>query len=640
MPAPSSEPSRTWAGRAIRAVMERDGSLLATLGEEHPTRTLYFLDYLMRGLLFGIAPFVFEQVVDESPPLREWLAWVIEQDRALRRRVGLAQQAADLSTLRAAYRGGDLALVVGAGASMAAHMPGWNELVIEMIDRALYEGSDAHREELTRNFASRAKGGETIGHIGGKAYITDEAAFAKLLQEELQPASPAARACLERAKAELSGGDPSRRSNALRDAGEAVYEVFGDRFDEELRIQLFERTLYRTKLHPAIARMVRPRQGAGPTPRVHTIVTYNFDDLLETAIRESGQEATTIVSKGGQEGGLRAGRPIGHPERPSAVDIIHPHGFLPATRGAFFAVPLRDVDLVFSDSQYRARYGEDESWTKRVQVAFFGNSPCLFLGSSLEDEDATAQLRQVQRKHPGWLSYAIMQLPREGRDRREQLDGAELERLGAAHRALGLRTIWIADHDEIPGLLDSISDPDQQDEVASMRLPPIPLPVVHALSDPDASDSLGVLLARNGDTEGARRAFERAIDTPGYAGAAQSTRHLGLLLQQIGDATGAISVFTRAAQSGDPDIGPLAANNLGGLLHELGQFVPATAAYQFAIDSKHPREAPIGHLNLGITLAAIGERERAKREIQVAIDSPTIEEGPLAVARRVMEELG
>src|SRR5262249_52035093 len=156
--------------------------------------------------------------------------------------------------------------------------------------------------------------------------------------------------------------------------------------------------------------------------------TYNFDDLLETAIRESGQEFTVHLSKAGESGALRLGEPFGRPERPSAIDIYHVHGFVPAPRGAFFGVPLEDVDLVFSEAQYRAQYGET-SWTKRVQAAMFGNAPVLFLGSSLEDDETVAQLSEAHRKRPSWFRYAILRLPEDVRERKTSLTGEELEQL-------------------------------------------------------------------------------------------------------------------------------------------------------------------------------------------------------------------
>jgi hypothetical protein len=194
---------------------------------------------------------------------------------------------------------------------------------------------------------------------------------------------------------------------------------------------------------------------------VFQILTYNFDDLLETAIREAGHESRAYISQAGQSDpdGIRPGRPFGDVDKPSAVDIYHLHGFVPSPRGAYAFAPIQDVDIVFTESQYRARYGDD-SWITRVQRGMFGNAPNLFLGSSLEDQDAVQQLTSVHERRPGWFNFAVMQLPEEAHPDRERLDGQDLDDLGRRYRDMGIRVLWIAEFDEIPGLLASIADPE------------------------------------------------------------------------------------------------------------------------------------------------------------------------------------
>jgi len=167
-----------------------------------------------------------------------------------------------------------------------------------------------------------------------------------------------------------------------------------------------------------------------------------------------------FLSKGGETESLRLGKPFGHRDGPSAVDIYHVHGFCPDPRGAYFAAPLDNIDLVFSEAQYRATYGDDASWTKRVQTALFGRSPCLIIGSSLADEDAVAQLADAHRRRPGWFTYVVLMMPKDiAADGREP-DGAALESRAARYRELGLHVLWIRSHDEIPELLDAIRQPD------------------------------------------------------------------------------------------------------------------------------------------------------------------------------------
>src|SRR5579864_2011461 len=88
---------------------------------------------------------------------------------------------------------------------------------------------------------------------------------------------------------------------------------------------------------------------------------------------------------------------------------------------------------------------------------------------------------------------------------------------------------------------------------------------LYLLSDPAGAFSLGTRLAEQGDVEGARSAFQQAIDSadPEYAPAAGY--RLGLLLGQHGDIEGAKEAYRLAANSGHPQHSPVAARNLGHL---------------------------------------------------------------------------
>lgn len=364
------------------AVLDRDGEALARAADAEPAQTLFRLDAAMRGLVFGVPPWVFMSMLDERPALRGWVAWAAEQDRALRAQVGDGGRDADLLVLRSAYGVGDLSLVVGAGVSMSAGLPSWNALVVEMIDLALAESPDAD---------------------------------------------------LERSRAQLTAS-ASQRADALRAATELVHRTLGDAFGDRLSHALYTRSPTPSALHAAIGGMLRPLV-VPRTPRVHTILTYNFDDLLEQAALDRGHEPTVHVSVAGVADELRAGPP-------DAVAVYHVHGFRPSPGGPYADAEVEDVDLVFSESGYRAAYGEDETWTRRAQAGVFGNSPSVFLGCSLGDDESVTQLSVAHRRHPGWFNYAVL---------------ARSDDFGRDYRELGLHVLWARDHDEIPEIVEAMT---------------------------------------------------------------------------------------------------------------------------------------------------------------------------------------
>ena len=88
--------------------------------------------------------------------------------------------------------------------------------------------------------------------------------------------------------------------------------------------------------------------------------------------------------------------------------------------------------------------------------------------------------------------------------------------------------------------------------------------------DPDHTPmgafSRGVRLAQEGDKEGAKAAFQLAIDSGSAEAAPSAAFRLGMLRSEEGDMEGALAAFQVAALSGDPDMAPRAMFSIGLLL--------------------------------------------------------------------------
>jgi Flp pilus assembly protein TadD/peroxiredoxin len=124
---------------------------------------------------------------------------------------------------------------------------------------------------------------------------------------------------------------------------------------------------------------------------------------------------------------------------------------------------------------------------------------------------------------------------------------------------------------------------------------------------------LGTLLARSGETERARAAFERALAL--QPDLAEANNDLGALLAQHGDLAAAISRF-RAALAATPEY-PDALNNLGYALLLTGRDEEARALYEKAL-ALQP-DFPEALNNLGLLFGRAGDMERAERYFRDAI---------------------
>jgi tetratricopeptide (TPR) repeat protein len=152
----------------------------------------------------------------------------------------------------------------------------------------------------------------------------------------------------------------------------------------------------------------------------------------------------------------------------------------------------------------------------------------------------------------------------------------------------------------------------------------------HSEVAPKAAVNLGRLLERQGDREGAKVAYQQAIDSGQADDAPLAAVNLGYLLAEQGDSQGAKMAWQQAIDSGHTDWTPMAAFNLGLLLQNQGDLRGATRAYQRAINSSHPELASMA---LGALLQAQGTLENAKFAYQRrVIDSDHLDWAPVAVA--------
>jgi tetratricopeptide (TPR) repeat protein len=106
----------------------------------------------------------------------------------------------------------------------------------------------------------------------------------------------------------------------------------------------------------------------------------------------------------------------------------------------------------------------------------------------------------------------------------------------------------------------------------------------------------GGLLAWS-DVEAARRTYEQAIAAGDPDAAPRASIDLGVLLAVQGDVDGARVAFARAASSGHREA-PWAVIGLGLLLEALGDRAYARDAYRFVVESGHAQAAPVADRHL------------------------------------------
>lgn len=137
--------------------------------------------------------------------------------------------------------------------------------------------------------------------------------------------------------------------------------------------------------------------------------------------------------------------------------------------------------------------------------------------------------------------------------------------------------------------------------------------------NPRRAIETGDRLRRDGDLDGARRAFQRAADSGDRHGAPAGLWNLGLLARLAGDDAAAREHYRRAIESGHPAWSLRAALALGALHEDHGEVDEAIARYEWVVDSGAPDQgegiAPFGRLaaaKLDVVLTQRGEHAKAR----------------------------
>lgn len=136
----------------------------------------------------------------------------------------------------------------------------------------------------------------------------------------------------------------------------------------------------------------------------------------------------------------------------------------------------------------------------------------------------------------------------------------------------------------------------------------------------DALIDLAHLLDREDDTDGARQCLGAAIGSGDAELSARALVTLGQVLERR-DPPAAQAALQAAIETGHPDWAPAAMSDLGDLRERQGDHDGARAAYQLAIGSGHPTWAGEASFSLASLLEEHGDAAGARAEYQRVIDS-------------------
>jgi hypothetical protein len=319
------------------------------------------------------------------------------------------------------YSKGQFSLFLGAGVSSSAGMPDWTTLLNSLF--VTY---------LTQEFDDEgAIKDEDIEEIVTRLNKVDE------------PSALMAARYLRKGM--------SKDKNELHDFTNAISKNL-------YKLRNKERSIDSELIKSLVDLCIPRRTGA----KVKSVVTYNFDDLIERELDNKSIQSHSIYTDN-------------ETYDPDELPIYHVHGFLPEDSSKYDS--LDQSTLVFSEEGYHQIYSDSYHWSNLVQLNNLREYHCLMVGLSMTDPNLRRLLdisgtNMEKAKHFAFIKRLSMddfcyEKSKNGEDRKQvitNLKGAEkfLDRHHNLNeeimKELGVSIIWYTDYDEIPTTIKEIKN--------------------------------------------------------------------------------------------------------------------------------------------------------------------------------------
>lgn len=286
-------------------------------------------------------------------------------------------------------------LFLGAGIGMSAGLPGWNDLQKKLLKKIGYNLDSEHCFDRLCNFL-------------GNSPIVLSQFIDNCYQEKGNDIRGAIREELYRNK--------KRKYDTIRSIVDLIVHGSDNYTDNGNQNKTFYNKL-----------------------DVRSIITYNYDDLIEQEMSKAGIRFNSITGFYALDS--------------SAFPIFHVHGIL--REDASLDIDAQSSFIVFSEQAYHDKYRRAYEWSNVEQLQALRNTLCLFIGLSMNDPNLRRLLaiakaeEKTDCKSPSvGTKFVFLKNPTtpNGIPCISKLIESNLSRLG-------VDVIWYSNHNELAGLL-------------------------------------------------------------------------------------------------------------------------------------------------------------------------------------------
>lgn len=324
-----------------------------------------------------------------------------------------------IELLKECYERGQFSMFLGAGVSSSAGMPDWNTLLNSLFV-----------SYLTKEFTQQTNiSDDDIKQIVERLNTIDE------------PSALMAARYLRKGLA--------KQTTEIKEFTKTIT-------DNLYKLRDTKKSLS-SDLISAISNLCMPRRTGA---KVRTVITYNFDDLIERQLNSKSIQHHSIYNDN-------------EAFDPDELPIYHVHGFLPEDTKKYEG--LEKSTLVFSEEGYHQIYTDAYHWSNLVQLTSLRENNCLMVGLSLTDPNLRRLLdisaRNIERpRHFAFMkrlsieNFAFSEIDGKKHQFVNNVKGAE-EFLNRHHKLneeimkeLGVSIIWFTSFEEIPEILKKINN--------------------------------------------------------------------------------------------------------------------------------------------------------------------------------------
>jgi hypothetical protein len=189
-------------------------------------------------------------------------------------------------------------------------------------------------------------------------------------------------------------------------------------------------------------------QSPSPKPLVSRVLSYNYDDLIETVSSEMRLPFFPVW-----EGSPRNPTPKARP-------CYHVHGYVPPCGEK---KPVQPV--VLTEDHYHDQASNLMSWTNLIQIQTLSHAPGLMVGLSLSDRNIRRLLRATMSplRCPLFCILVKSQLPSLGASHSSILDALRRKLDDDEHQAnrtylddIGVKPLFVDSHIDVPKAIDEL----------------------------------------------------------------------------------------------------------------------------------------------------------------------------------------